>query len=99
MALNSVVHRPTSPSWAGLKSSRWVTEPAFLWSVLLVLFIGGPWLAPGYLFGTDWPAPRHFDFPTAISSSAPLRAALAAIATVTSAEVAGKVLILGALLA
>ena len=28
----------------------------YLWAALLTLLVGGPWLVPGYLFGTDWPA-------------------------------------------
>jgi len=64
------------------------------WAAFLTFLIAGPWLAPGYIFGTDWPGPRRFDFPQDLSSSALLQAALAIVSRLLSSEVTGKVLIL-----
>ena len=68
------------------------------WSAGLTLIIVAPWLLPGFLFGTDWPGPRHFSFPTTLSNDAPLRALLALAAHIVSAEIVGKLLIAGTLL-
>jgi hypothetical protein len=68
-----------------------------LWATLLTVLIAGPWLGSGYIFGTDWPGPRRFDFPTDVYSWAPLRVVLAAVATFISGEATGKVFILGTL--
>jgi len=68
-----------------------------LWSGAVALIIAGPWLAPGYLFGTDWPGPRILHWPTQLSSSAPFEALLAAISTAVSAEITAKILVLGSL--
>lgn len=70
-----------------------------LWSAFLTLLVAGPWLASGYLFGTDWPGPRRFDFPTEASSSAPLRLTLALLSQLVSGEVTGKFLVFGLLFA
>ena len=67
------------------------------WPALLALLIAGPWFASGYFFATDFPGPRRISFPNVISSSTPLEAALAILAAAVSAQVAAKVLILGAL--
>jgi hypothetical protein len=69
-----------------------------LWSAALTLIVVGPWLLPGYLFGTDWPGPRHFSFPTALSNDAPLLALLNIAAHIVPAEIVGKLLIIGILL-
>ena len=65
-----------------------------LWASFLTLIVAGPWLRSGYLFGTDWPGPRRFDFPSDLSSSAPLQEALAAFARVASAEWTSKAFVL-----
>jgi hypothetical protein len=57
------------------------------------LLIAGPWLSGGYIFGSDWPGPRRFDFPTEVSSSAPLQAVIAVISRILSGEVTGKLLV------
>src|SRR5438876_11398614 len=72
---------------------------ALLWAGFLTLVVAGPWLLPGYVFGTDWPGPRHLVFPTALSSSAPLEALLAAASYVVGGETAGKLLIVTSLFA
>jgi hypothetical protein len=59
------------------------------------LLIAGPWLASGYIFGTDWPGPRNFAFPSEISSSYLLQALLAAVSRVIGGEATGKVFVLG----
>ncbi len=64
------------------------------WAAFLTFLIAGPWLAPGYIFGTDWPGPRRFDFPQDLSSSALLQASLAILSRLLSGEVTGKVFIL-----
>jgi hypothetical protein len=69
-----------------------------LWSAAVTLVIVGPWLLPGFLFGTDWPGPRHFGFPTALSNDAPVIATLDIAAHIVTAEVVGKLLIVGTLL-
>ena len=68
-----------------------------LWSALLTLLVAGPWLLPGYIFGTDWPGPRQFSFPTELTSSAPLQIALGAGSRVLSGELMGKLLVFGLL--
>jgi hypothetical protein len=68
------------------------------WSAGLTLVIVGPWLLPGFLFATDWTGPRHFSLPNRLSNDAPLLALLALAAHIVSAEVVGKLLIVGTLL-
>ena len=68
-----------------------------LWAAFLTILIAGPWHSSGYIFGTDWPGPRRFDFPTEFSSSAPLQAALAAVSRILSSEVTGKLFVFGVL--
>jgi hypothetical protein len=72
---------------------------AALWATFLTLVIAGPWLAPGYIFGTDWPGQRHFDFPTDPSNTVPVEALLATISHVLSGELIGKLVIIGSLFA
>ena len=68
------------------------------WSTGLTLVIVAPWLLPGFVFGTDWPGPRHFSFPKMLSSAAPLVALLGLAANIVSAEIVGKLFIGGTLL-
>jgi hypothetical protein len=68
-----------------------------IWAGLLTLLIAVPWFVPGYLFGTDWPGPRHFPFPTDLANSAALRLALAALSVGIGAEWAAKLLVVGCL--
>src|SRR6266851_799284 len=70
------------------------TALPLLWAAFLTLLVAGPWLLPGYLFGTDWPGPRQILFPTEVSSSAPLQAALAFASFVIGGEATGKLLVL-----
>jgi len=71
----------------------------YLWAILLAGLIAGPWLLPGYLFGTDWPGPRHFAIPTDFSSGTLFDAVLVMLSAVASAELTTKLLILVALFA
>ncbi len=66
-----------------------------LWAGFLTVLVAAPWLAPGYIFGTDWPGPRRFDFPNVTSSSVVLQITLALADKVVTAELAAKFLILG----
>jgi hypothetical protein len=68
-----------------------------LWAGAVTGAIALPWLASGYLFGTDWPGPRFIRWPTQLTGSSPLEALLAAISAVLSAELAAKVLVVGSL--
>src|ERR1700730_9425033 len=75
------------------------TGVPYLTAIALSLLIAGLWLLPGYLFGTDWPGPRHFTVPADLSSGRLFDAVLAVVSTVISAELTTKLLILIALLA
>ena len=67
------------------------------WAAFLTLLIAGPWLGAGYIFGTDWPGPRRFDFPHDLSSSALLQVLLATAARFLSGEATAKLFIFGLL--
>jgi hypothetical protein len=71
----------------------------YLWAFILTLLIAGPWLLPGYVFGTDWPGPRHFSVPTDFSSATLFQGLLVAVSAVVSAEITSKLVILLALFA
>jgi hypothetical protein len=77
-----------------LKNGATLVGLPVLWSICATILIAGPWLRPGYLFGTDWPGPRRFDFPSVLSSSAPLEAILAGVSRIASGEVTGKALVI-----
>jgi hypothetical protein len=70
--------------------------PALLALGLAVLMVG-QWFLPGYLFGTDWPGPRHFSVPTDFSSATLFDGLLVVVSAVVSAEVTTKLLIVAAL--
>ena len=97
MALRSVSHWLISKGTVRLHLLARPGSWPLLWAVFLTLVIGGPWLRPGYLFGTDWPGPRRFDLPTVLTSEAPLRIALAAVAWIVGGELTTKVFVLGVL--
>ena len=99
MALTSALHALISPSQATFRLRPSIPTKGLLWAGFLTLVVAGPWLLPGYLFGTDWPGPRHFALPTGLESSALLRAGLAAVAWAIGGEVTGKLLVLGSLFA
>src|SRR2546428_292142 len=69
------------------------------WVILLTLLIAGPWLLPGFVFGTDWPGPRHFSLPTDSSSETIFDGLLVTLSAIVSAEITTKLLIMAALLA
>jgi hypothetical protein len=71
----------------------------YLWAVLLTVLAAGPWLLPGYLFGTDWPGPRHFNLPTDFPSGTLFDVLLVVVSAVVSAEITTKLVILIALFA
>jgi len=71
-------------------------RPLFL-GLAVTALIAGPWLSPGYIFGTDWPGPARFGWPSDFSSAAPALAALALVSKVVSAQITGKLLILAIL--
>jgi hypothetical protein len=62
-------------------------------AISLALLVAGPWLQPGYIFGTDWPGPARFELPVEVSSSAPVQVVLATISWVVGAEATGKLLV------
>jgi hypothetical protein len=64
-----------------------------LWSSLVTALVVAPWLAPGYIFGTDFAGPRHYGFPDSSSSYAGLQFALALAALVLPTDLVGKLLI------
>ena len=97
MALVSAVHSPISRRLAQITTPRSRYLFPVLWAALLTFLIGGPWLLPGYLFGTDWPGPRQIQYPTDLSSFAPLQFVLATASAAFGAEATGKVLVLGIL--
>ena len=70
-----------------------------VWTGFLTLLVAGPWLLPGYIFGTDFAGPRHFAFPDSPASYAGLQLALALTGLALSGEVVGKMLILASLFA
>ncbi len=96
MALASALRVPVSHRIAFAGSVRAAT-PQFLWAGFLTLLIAAPWLSGGFLFGTDWPGPRRFDFPSEISSSAGLQVALALVSRLAGGEATGKLLVIGSL--
>src|SRR4029077_18212289 len=71
----------------------------YWWALFLTLLVAGPWVLPGYVFGTDWPGPRYFSVPTDFSSATPVDGMLVAVSAVVSAEIATKLVILVALFA
>jgi hypothetical protein len=73
---------------------RWVPVT---WGLFLSLLITGPWLLPGYFFGTDFPGPRHFNFPDAPTSYAGLQTALAVLGLVLPGDLVGKLFVIGTL--
>ena len=99
MALGSAARVPISRRLVGFDIAKSDRGLLVLWAAFLTAVVAGPWLLPGYLFGTDWPGPRRLDFPTSLYSAAPLQAALAAISMEVGSEATGKLLVLGSLLA
>jgi hypothetical protein len=97
MALSSVVRAPILRSKSGLdilSSDNW---RSVFWAAFLTLRVAGPWLAPGYLFGTDWPGTKEIRWPADLNSSAPLQAILAVASSAVGGEITGKLLVLGSL--
>ena len=97
MALSSSVQAPIAERVKSLNPGDLV--PSILWSLFLTAVVVGPWLGPGYLFGTDWPGPRRIDFPTEVSSSAGLQVVLALSSHAIGGEATGKLLVAGSLFA
>jgi hypothetical protein len=70
----------------------------FVWAISLVILVAGPWLAPGYIFGTDFSGPRHYSFPTGSSSYDGLQLVLALGSSVLPGDVVGKAFVVSILL-
>src|SRR5437016_5775597 len=62
---------------------------ALAWVGFLTILVVGPWLRPGYIFGTDFAGPRFYRFPTAAASYAGLQFVLAVVALVVPGDVVG----------
>src|SRR2546425_12678547 len=71
----------------------------YLWAILLTLLVAGPWMLPGFVFGTDWPGPRHFSVPTDVSSGTIFDGLLLAVSAIVSSEITTKLLVVVALAA
>ncbi len=99
MALRSAASSLSSRSQPANGTESYRSVLALIWAGFLTLVVAGPWLLPGYLFGTDWPGPRHFVLPTTLESSALVQIGLAALAWAIGAETTGKFLVLGSLFA
>jgi hypothetical protein len=97
MASDSVVRALISGRQSGFDLGKVVPALPAVWAGFLTLLVSGPWLGSGYIFGTDWPGPRRFDFPNELSSSAPLEAALASVSRVAGGEWTGKLFVLALL--
>lgn len=99
MALNSSVRGPISRTAAAFDFVNSDRGHLLMWASFVTLVVATPWLLPGYLFGTDWPGPRHFAPPNASDNWAPVQFGLAAVTWVTGGELAGKLFVLGSLFA
>ncbi len=97
MASNSGLRESSSGRALVFDLKRATNAVPEIWAGFVTILVAGPWLADGYIFGTDWPGPRHFDLPSDLSSSAPAEAALAAVSKVISGEWTGKVFVVGLL--
>src|SRR6266568_8500573 len=97
MASNSAVRDSIPAREAAFDLRRAASAVPAIWAGLVTILIAGPWVRGGYLFGTDWPGPRYFSFPTTLSNAAPLEAMLAGLSQVASGEWAGKVFVFGVL--
>jgi len=94
MALSQAARGDLWPRTEGLNRNTGEPATGLIWSGFLTLAIGGPWLwASGYLFGTDWPGPRHLAWPSAISASIPAEAVLATVASLISAQLTGRLFV------
>jgi hypothetical protein len=95
MALSQVAPAPISGRAQRLRLRTGPNLVAAGWAVAITVLIAGPWLVqPGFMFGTDFPGPERFDWPSSISSSVPVQAALFVVSWVISAQAAGKLLYL-----
>ena len=97
MASNSAVRDSNSGRALAFDLKRATPVVPEIWAGFLTILVAGPWLGGGYIFGTDWPGPRRFDFPNGLSSLAPVQALLAVASRVASAEWTGKLFVLGML--
>jgi hypothetical protein len=97
MASNSAVRDSTSGRRPASDLKQAELAQQAIWAGFLTILIAGPWLGGGYVFGTDWPGPRRFAFPNALSNQAPLEASLSGLSQVLTGEWAGKVFIFAAL--
>src|SRR5712692_4504503 len=93
MALGSSARVPISRRMVAFDSVNSDDVLPLVWASLLTVLVAGPWLAPGYVFGTDWPGPRRFDYPIGVPSWAPISALLAVASSLFGGEVAAKLFI------
>lgn len=96
MPLSSAV-RGLRPLRTGVPAAPQLGVLPIAWAILLTLLIAGPWLAGGYIFGTDSPGQRRFDFPSTITSSYWPQVVLAVVYRVVGGEATGKLFVLAVL--
>jgi hypothetical protein len=96
MPLGSAV-RGLRPLRTGAPAPRQLGVLPIAWAILLMVLIAGPWLAGGYIFGTDSPGQRRFDFPSTITSSYWPQVVLAVVYRVVGGEATGKLFVLAIL--
>src|ERR1051326_3191402 len=95
MALTSAAHVLSPRIAPSDEDARRGLPLALIWAAFLTLVVASPWVLPGFLFGTDWPGPRHFAPPTSVDSSTLVRLALAAVGWAVGGELTGKLFVLG----
>src|SRR5438093_3432640 len=69
------------------------------WAAFLTFLAIGPWLLPGFIFATDFAGPRIYHFPNAFASYAGIQTVTAFLGLVIPADIVGKILISGLLVA
>ena len=93
MALSQAARALNSSRAPGLTWKLRDRSSGAVWAAFLTVVIASPWVQVGYIFGTDWPGPRRFDWPTAVSSLAPIQVILDSLSRIMSAQLTGKLFV------